>query len=63
LTEARGKTPPLICPEPHDNDGERVLCYPGDERHSIAERAMPGPTRLIYRNRRFEPTEGFEALF
>lgn len=63
LTEARGKTPPLICPEPHDNDGERVLCYPGDERHSIAERAMPGPTRLIYRNRRFEPTDGFEALF
>ncbi|MDE2417618.1 MAG: NUDIX hydrolase [Burkholderiales bacterium] len=63
MAEARGKTPPLVCPEPHDENGERVLCYPGDERHSIAERALPGPTRLIYRNRRFEPANGFEALF
>jgi 8-oxo-dGTP pyrophosphatase MutT (NUDIX family) len=63
LAEARSKTPPLICPEPHDHNGERVLCYPGDERHSIAARALPGPTRLIYRNRRFEPASGFEALF
>jgi len=63
LAEARNKTPPLICPEPHDHNGERVLCYPGDERHSIAARALPGPTRLIYRNRRFEPASGFEALF
>ncbi len=63
LAEARTKTPPLVCPEPHEAKGERVLCYPGDARHSVELRAMPGPTRLIYRNRRFEPTEGFEALF
>lgn len=63
FAEASRKTPPLICPEPHDHNGERVLCYPGDERHSIAVRALPGPTRLIYRNRRFEPVGGFEALF
>jgi 8-oxo-dGTP pyrophosphatase MutT (NUDIX family) len=63
LAEARSKTPPLICPEPHDHNGERVLCYPGDERHSVAARALPGPTRLIHRNKRFEPTDGFEALF
>jgi 8-oxo-dGTP pyrophosphatase MutT (NUDIX family) len=63
LAEARTKTPPLVCPEPHDENGERVLCYPGDPRHTVVQRALPGPTRLIYRNRRFEPTDGFEALF
>lgn len=63
MAEARSKSPPLVCPEPHDENGERVLCYPGDERHSITERALPGPTRLIYRNRRFEPVNGFEGLF
>ena len=63
MSEARTQTPPLVCPEPHDAHGERVLCYPGDARHSVVQRALPGPTRLIYRNRRFEPTDGFEALF
>jgi 8-oxo-dGTP pyrophosphatase MutT (NUDIX family) len=63
MAQARTQTPPLVCPEPHDANGERVLCYPGDARHSVVQRALPGPTRLIYRNRRFEPTDGFEALF
>jgi len=40
-----------------------VVCYPGDARHPVPERALPGPTRLHYRNRRFEPAEGLEALF
>jgi 8-oxo-dGTP pyrophosphatase MutT (NUDIX family) len=63
LAEARSKTPPLICPEPVDVNGERVLCYPGDPRHSISMRGLPGPSCLIHRNRRFEPEQGFEALF
>ena len=63
LAVAQSRTPPLICPEPHDHDGERVLCYPGDARHSVATRALPGPSRLIYRNKRFEPEGGFDALF
>lgn len=63
LAEARAQMPPLVCPEPHDANGERVLCYPGDARHSVTQRALPGPSRLIYRNRRFEPADGFEALF
>lgn len=63
LTQARSQTPPLICPEPFDINAERVLCYPGDPQHSVSQRALPGPSRLIYRNRRFEPQEGFEALF
>jgi 8-oxo-dGTP pyrophosphatase MutT (NUDIX family) len=63
LAQARQGLPPLIEPESFEQDGVRVLCYPGDERHSAAQRLLPGPTRLYYRNRRFEPDGGFEALF
>jgi len=63
LAEARGRKPPVILPEPFEHEGVRIICYPGDERHTVRERALPGPTRLHYRNRRFEPAEGFEALF
>lgn len=64
LAEARGKPPALIQPEPYDDEqGVRVLCYPGDPRHSVRERALPGPTRLRYQGRRFAPEAGFEALF
>ena len=63
MEEARRTPPPLIEPEPFDRDKERVLTYPGDPRHSVAQRALPGPTRLVYRNKRFEPEDGFEALF
>jgi 8-oxo-dGTP pyrophosphatase MutT (NUDIX family) len=63
LAQARARKPPLVLPEAFELDGERVVCYPGDERHSVRERALPGPTRLHYRNRRFEPAGGFEALF
>ncbi|MCY7318571.1 MAG: NUDIX hydrolase [Ramlibacter sp.] len=63
LAQARSRRPPLIQPEPVDHDGMRVLCYPGDPGHSVRERALPGPTRLQLRDRRFEPVDGFEALF
>ena len=63
LQEARSRHPPLIQPEPFDQEGMRVLCYPGDHRHPVSERALPGPTRLEYRNKRFEPVDGFDALF
>ena len=63
LQEARRRRPPVIRPESFEQDGERVICYPGDERHSMHERALPGPTRLHYHNQRFEPLDGFEALF
>jgi 8-oxo-dGTP pyrophosphatase MutT (NUDIX family) len=60
---ARARMPPVIQPHAIDIDGIRVICYPGDEQHSVKEKAMPGPTRLRYRNKLFEPVEGFEALF
>jgi 8-oxo-dGTP pyrophosphatase MutT (NUDIX family) len=63
LAQARSGKPAVIEPEPFDMDGTRVICYPGDAQHSIRERALPGPTRLCYRNKRFEPVDGFEALF
>ncbi len=63
LAAARARRPPVVAPEPFDDEAGRVICYPGDERHSVAERALPGPTRLYLRNKRFEPEGGFEALF
>lgn len=63
LAAARGRRPPVIQPEPFDHEGGRVICYPGDARHSVPEQALPGPTRLSYRNKRFEPVGGFDALF
>ena len=63
LSAASARRPPVIQPEPFDLDGARVICYPGDAGHSVREQALPGPTRLSYRNKRFEPDGGFEALF
>ncbi len=64
LDEARSKRPALVQPEPYDDEnGVRVLCYPGDPRHSVRERALPGPTRLRYSGKRFQPEAGFESLF
>jgi len=62
LALARSRPPTLIEPEPFDEDGCRVICYPGDPRHSVARSVWQGPTRLTHRNRRFEPDGGLAAL-
>jgi 8-oxo-dGTP pyrophosphatase MutT (NUDIX family) len=62
LAAARSRPPALIEPSPFDQDGQRVICYPGDPRHPVAERAWSGPTRLTFRNSRFEPEGGLAAL-
>jgi 8-oxo-dGTP pyrophosphatase MutT (NUDIX family) len=53
------------CIEPfHFQAGEvRAMCYPGDPLHPVAERALPGPTRLRWVAQRFEPFDGFEGWF
>ena len=63
MAAARSSRPPVIRPEPFEHEGGRVICYPGDLRHPVRERALPGPTRLYYRNKRFEPVNGFDGLF
>ena len=63
LDAARAAGPALIQPHTCEIDGLRVVCYPGDERHPVATRALPGPLRLVFKNRRFEPFDGFDALF
>ena len=64
MADARDRTPPLIQPEPVETAQTRVLCYPGDEHHPVRERALPAPvpTRVLWRNKRFEPPEGFGAF-
>jgi 8-oxo-dGTP pyrophosphatase MutT (NUDIX family) len=59
---ADARPPPCIRPEPRDADGLRVLCYPGDPWHSERAQALPGPTRLTWRNKRFEPDAGLAIL-
>ncbi len=63
MADARSRKPSIILPHSFQLDGERVICYPGDEHHPVKERAMPGPLRLRYRNKLFEPLDGFEAMF
>ena len=63
LAQARSRKPPLVEPEPFELQGIRMVCYPGDARHPVRERAFPGPTRLRYLDSRFEPVDGFEAWF
>ena len=63
LAEARRRPPPTVEPNPRNVEGGRLVCYPGDPDHPVRERAMPGPTRLLFREGRFEPEGGFEALF
>lgn len=59
---ARARRPPCIRPEPYDVEGMRVLCYPGDPGHPEREQVLPGPTRLCWRNQRFEPDAGLRIL-
>ena len=62
LVQARSQAPGLVAPEPFDEDGQRVICYPGDPQHSNPQAVWEGPTRLRYRNQRFEPEGGLAAL-
>jgi 8-oxo-dGTP pyrophosphatase MutT (NUDIX family) len=62
LQAANAQKPALILPEAFDDAGVRTLCYPGDPRHSVPQRAMRGPTRLRFVAGRFEPITGFEEF-
>lgn len=63
LQASKAQTPPVVLPETfNDEAGSRIMCYPGDPRHSVPQRAMPGPTRLRFVAGRFEPMGGFEEF-
>ncbi len=62
MAAARQRPPMQVLPEPHDVNGQRVLCYPGDPGHPIKQPAWDGPTRMTFRNGRFEPEGGLAAL-
>ena len=62
LDEARQRPPALIEPHPFDDNGQRVLCYPGDACHPVPQRAMRGPTRLLLVRGRFVPVTGMAEL-
>ncbi len=62
MADAASRQPPVIQPEPFDREGNRVICYPGDPRHTLTTQAVPGPTRLEFKNKRFEPEGGLAAL-
>jgi 8-oxo-dGTP pyrophosphatase MutT (NUDIX family) len=55
--------PKLIEPMSFLNGEERFIAYPGHPRHAVQERAMPGPTCLVYRDNRFQPEHGYQQLF
>lgn len=62
LDEARSRMPPLIEPEPYEENGVRAIAYPGHPRHPVRERAIPGPDCLVLRGELFEPPTGFDSL-
>jgi len=62
LTEARLRAPALIEPHTFEQDGQRILCYPGDACHPVTQRAMRGPTRLLFNKGRFMPLGGMAEL-
>ncbi len=59
---ARSRSPGLVEPQPFDASGCRVICYPGDPRHPVREPIWPGPTRLTFREQRFDADGGLAAL-
>lgn len=61
---ARRLWPRVVQPESVELETGGVTAYPGDEFHELKVRVMPGPLRLVFRNKRFEPPGGgFEEFF
>lgn len=65
---ARARALCAIEPLSTDQDGQRMVCFPGDPLHSLSGARIPGPTRLLARGKhgsgvRFEPEGGFDSLF
>ena len=62
MNTASARRPLLVEPESFLHEGVRTVCYPGDPRHSVIAPVWAAPTRLTFRNNRFEPEGGLAAL-
>lgn len=62
VADAPSRKPPRIQPEAFREGGLDMVCYPGDPRHSVPGRLLSGPSRLCWRNDRYEPDAGLQAL-
>ncbi len=62
LADAPGRRPPLIQPEPYDENGTRVLTYPGDPRRQRA-RARPACPSACAATTSASCPNRFEAFF
>jgi hypothetical protein len=54
VTDARSRKLPRIQPEAFEEGGVPMVCYPGDPRHPVPTRVLPGPSRLQWRNDRYD---------
>lgn len=59
LADARTRPPPLVEPHTLQHGAERMMCYPGDPQYPVAGPVLTHPTRLLWRDGRFQPPEGF----
>ena len=59
LADARTRPPPLVEPHTLQHGAERMMCYPGDPQYPVAGPVLAHPTRLLWRDGRFQPPEGF----
>jgi 8-oxo-dGTP pyrophosphatase MutT (NUDIX family) len=55
LADARARKPPILQPVAFEEGGLRHLAFPGDARHPVSVRAIPGPTRLKWDGAKFVP--------
>jgi 8-oxo-dGTP pyrophosphatase MutT (NUDIX family) len=62
LAHAKAQRPPLIEPHSTTIDGVRAVCFPGDALHPVGDKILHGPTRLWFKEGRFEPTGGLGRL-
>ena len=54
IAAGRGRAPLHIQPVATVEGSQELICFPGDAHHPVANRHLPGPTRLTWRDGRFQ---------
>ena len=62
LTTALNTKAYTIEPKALKTEHGRSLLFPGDKQHPQKSQYMPGPTRLVWSGKHFEPPGGFEQF-